>query len=527
MRRGIGLGWAAGPSTFRAQAAARSLMAPRRRRAPVLARPAVAALALAVLASGCVTRTAPPVADLPDRVLAGWAQVCAEYEGWPDPCTVRATPEGPANENWLAVNPTDPDNVVVGAKDYNDTASSCVWGGRYVTFDGGRTWATHYFGGSRGDRDAPGHPLYGYQCMTDPMFAFDAEGLLYYVVEVYGRTPHEREGLLPVPPGSLGPFDRTLQHPDTGGGGIFIAVSRDGGASFGEPVPVWQGEGGLASLLDKTFILANPATGTIHFTTSQFVAGGQATQILVFHSRDQGASWDGPVVLGDPTQTGARFPAAFSAARDGTLYLTWVDAATGALQFTRSTDDGRTFEPPRAIATTAFAFEAPPNSEFRAVTQPYHAVDNSGGPRDGTIYLTWMDKADGHMDVRLMSSADGGASWTEPRVLTDDATDRAQFHPMPFVDERGAVHITYYDRRHDPADELVDLTWAIAEDGAEFTHRRITASGFDGDLGGHQDGFPFLGDYNGLGCVGGTCYASFADTRLGRSDVAVAKLVRT
>lgn len=485
------------------------------------------ALAALVLA-GCASPTLPPFEDLPDRTVAeGWHQVCARYLDWPDPCTVRTTPEGPANENWLAVNPTNPNNVVVGAKDYNDAASSCVWGGRYVTFDGGRTWTTYYYGGTASDRQDPADPLFGFQCMTDPMFAFDAQGLLYYVVEVYGRTPHERDGLLPVPPGTLGPLDRTVQHPDTGGGGIFIAVSRDGGATFEAPVSVWQGEGGTVALLDKTFILANPESGTIHFTTSQFVAGGQATQLLVFNSRDQGATWSDPVVLGDPLQTGSRFPGAFSAARDGTLYLTWVDTATGALQFTRSTDDGDSFEPPREIAPTAFAFEAPPNSQFRAVTQPYHAVDNSGGPRDGTIYLTWMDLATGHMDVQLMSSADGGQTWTEPRLLTDDTGTNAQFHPLPFVDDRGAVHITYYDRHYDPADTLVDLTWAIAEDGADFSHHRITNSSFDGDLGGHQDGFPFLGDYNGLGCIGGTCYASFADTRLDRSDVAVAKLVRS
>lgn len=503
--------------------------------APRSVRPAVhraLVLALAVVIAGCA---APPPAAPPGAVegrglgSTGWRQLCSPTmpANWSDPCTVLATSAGggPANENWLAVNPTDPRNVVAGGKDYNDAASGCVWGGIYVTHDAGATWRNHYLGGLAADR-GPGHPLFGYQCMTDPMFAFDAEGVLYAVLEVYGKTPHRREGLFPVPPGTFGPLDRQVQHPDTGGGAIYIATSRDGGLTFADPVLVWQGEGGLLDLLDKTYILANPASGTIHFTTSQFVALGQATQILVFNSRDQGASWSEPLVVSSATEAGSRFPAAFSAARDGTLYLTWVDTATGALQFTRSTDDGASFDAARSIATTAFAFEAPPNSQFRSVTQPYHAVDNSGGPRDGALYLVWMGLEEGHMDVQMMSSRDGGATWDGPRLFTEDNTTNAQFHPVPWVDDRGGVHVTYYDRRYDPADKLVDLTWAFSADSADFTHHRVTQSSFDGDLGIHQDGFPFLGDYNGLGCVGDVCYASFADTRAGRGDVAVARLVR-
>jgi hypothetical protein len=486
---------------------------------------------LALAVAGCLGASEVPTMEvLPDRPLgrSGWSQVCEDGADWADLCSVRATPAlGPANENWLAVNPTNPDNLVVGTKNYDDASSSCVWGGVHVTFDAGRTWEERPFGGTQAERMArgPADPLFGYQCMTDPMFAFDAQGLLYYVVEVYGRTPHEREGLLPAPPTGTG-LEGLLTHPDTGGGALLVAVSEDGGRTFPRMVKLWDGEGGILDLLDKTFILANPASGTIHFATSQFVALGQATQILVFNSRDQGRTWEGPIVLGDPSQTGTRFPAAFSADADGTLHLTWADTSTGAIQFTRSLDDGSTWEEPRPIATSSFVFRAPPNSQYRAVTQPYHVVDRSGGPNHGTIYLVWMDDAEGHMDIRITTSRDRGLTWAAPRTFTDDATTNAQFHPMPWVDDQGAVHVTYYDRRHDPQDKLVDLTWAIAPDGSNFTHHRITGSGFDGDLGIHQDGFPFLGDYNGLGCVGSVCYAAWADTRMGRGDVAVARLVR-
>jgi hypothetical protein len=234
-----------------------------------------------------------------------------------------------------------------------------------------------------------------------------------------------------------------------------------------------------------------------------------------------------PVVAHDLQDPSLKFPAALSAARDGTLYITWHDWNNNKVMFTLSKDDGATFAAPRAIFDTHPLFEPAPHSQFRVVTQPYHAVDNSGGPRDGTLYLAWMENVTGHMDIRFAQSSDGGQTWSPARVFTDDASDHAQFHPAIAVDDRGAVHVTYYDRRYDPGDQLVDLTWAIAPDGQNFTHLRITSSSFDGDVGFHQNGFPFIGDYNGLGVVNGMAYASFADTRMGRADIAVARMVRS
>jgi hypothetical protein len=88
------------------------------------------------------------------------------------------------------------------------------------------------------------------------------------------------------------------------------------------------------------------------------------------------------------------------------------------------------------------------------------------------------------------------------------------------------VHVTYFDRQYDPADKLLDLTWASSDDGSNFTHRRVTASSYDGDVGFHQSGVPFIGDYNGLAVTGKHLYASYPDTRAGRSDLAVAHFMR-
>ncbi|MGH9187801.1 MAG: hypothetical protein ACRD0U_18645, partial [Acidimicrobiales bacterium] len=44
----------------------------------------------------------------------------------------------PANETSIAINPTDPNNVIAGANDYESGVDSVM--GVYVSFDGGHTW---------------------------------------------------------------------------------------------------------------------------------------------------------------------------------------------------------------------------------------------------------------------------------------------------------------------------------------------------------------------------------------------------
>jgi len=225
-------------------------------------------------------------------------------------------------------------------------------------------------------------------------------------------------------------------------------------------------------------------------------------------------------------------PAAITADDDGRVVAFWArstgfSAPTSDLFVAQSTDDGASFGALVKVATAKLVLKphADP-AKFYVAINPQIAVDRSSGPRHGWLYAVWDDNQTGHLDPRLSVSRDHGATWSAPQVFTGDPDAHDRFHPAIAVDAWGAVHITYNDRRFDPENRLLDLMWAIAPDGSNFTSFRVTASSFDGDLGFHQTGVPFIGDYNGLGCSGATCYASFADTRDGRSELAVAKLVR-
>ncbi|MCA1814198.1 MAG: glycoside hydrolase [Halobacteriales archaeon] len=423
----------------------------------------LALLAIALLA-GCTA----PVAPGPASVT--WHLDCYRTPGWSDPCTTRASAEsGPANENWLALNPKDARNLMVGGKDYNPNATDCVWVGLATSHDSGATWKDQYIGGLKAQRSTD--PTLGpFTCNTDPMFAFADDGFLYDVVEVYGSGPGSGIG----DPLGIGQAIEGQGHNT-----MFIVTSSDGGTTFGPPV--------LVSAPDAKFNI--PAA----------ITAGDDGRVLAFWLSSDGFGTPAPADL-------------------------WVAA---------STDDGATFGAPVHVAQTNVVIVPNlPNAQFYVANNPQIAVDRSGGPRQGWAYAVWDLNVSGHLDPRISVSRDGGATWSEPRSVSGDPDAHDRFHPALAVDAWGGVHVAYNDRRYDPANKLMDLTWAIAPDGLNFTSFRVTNSSFDGDLGFHQTGVPFIGDYNGLACMpkpgpeAGVCYASWADTRDGRSELAVAKLVR-
>lgn len=109
-------------------------------------------------------------------------------EAHPTRCNFEMTPDAgrAGNEVGIAVNPTDPRNVVGGAKDYYPAdAGGCVWDGIYVTHDGARTaYQDRSLDGSpwrQLNEPDPSRVNYATQfwCTTDPVVYFDVNGRFY------------------------------------------------------------------------------------------------------------------------------------------------------------------------------------------------------------------------------------------------------------------------------------------------------------------------------------------------------------
>jgi hypothetical protein len=138
------------------------------------------------------------------------------------------------------------------------------------------------------------------------------------------------------------------------------------------------------------------------------------------------------------------------------------------------------------------------------------AVDNSGGPHHGRIYVVWQDHLNNpHGDdlILLSHSDDGGLTWSAPdkvnKTPAGTFTDQA-FEPAVHVDSNGVVAVTYYDFRNDVSGDGVLTTdyWIVHshDGGATWTEDHL-AGPFDMHQAPYARGY-FVGDYQGLDAQG-------------------------
>lgn len=470
-----------------------------------------ALLALLVVLAGCVSPATPPAAP-GDAAAAtgGWALDCtlgavsrARDPAWPHPCAVRAswTP-GFKSELWLGLNPTDPRNVVIGAKEVETAASAdCVWNSVHVTHDGGRTWRDLNIGGNYSDR-VPTDPWFGYACNTDPILAFSKNGDVHYGVEVYNFGFQTYDTPLRQQVGSAGLL----------GWKILLATSHDGGDTWPDVI-TYQPD--LVSVTDYSRMTVSPTTGTILEAINNLPG-----PCHVLSSRDGGRSADPPVKIVAPDPMADTGCQVIAASPTGTIVV--GASGGGSTYWYRSADDGRTF----TDSSTGFTFEPIAGfeeNEFRTGTNFEIAYDLTDGPRKGTLYAIYGDTAAGNADLFVRSSADDGRTWSEPVRVHDDNGTNDQFLPNIAVAGDGSLHALFLDKRWDPANKLLDATWALSLDGgATWANQRVTAKSFDGDLGRHQSGAPFIGDYLGIAAVGDHVWATFPDSTNGNNTVVAA-----
>ncbi len=483
---------------------------------------AAAALALALLAAGCLSSgpSAPASVGAGAPGPGGWTLDCAQgaysraiNASWDQACEARASHNpGPKEETWIAINPTDPDNVVVGAKDLDPSSSDhCVWNGVFVTHDGGKTWKDVVIGGKFADRK-PDSPFYGYACNTDPDFQFTKDGALHYGVEMY-----QPEGIA-LPDGPVIPAP--APGAATQGFKILLATSHDGGDTWPDVI-TFQPDLGFTS--DYSRMVVSPTTGTILEAIGS--DGGAGCHVL--RSTDGGKSADfRPVATKDGVPCGSSGDTAIAVSPNGVVVIVGgigTAAATGNVRVVaRSTDDGATWTDSNA----GFAYRDIPafkESQYRVGSNFELAYDLTDGPHKGTLYVAYASADRDEADVYVRSSTDDGRTWSPPVLVNDDASGPHQWMPNVAVAGDGSVHVFYMDKRHDPNHKLIDMTHAVSLDGGKtWTNERVSTVPYDGDLGRHQDGYAFIGDYLGVACSKADCWAGFPDASDGATTVVAA-----
>lgn len=320
---------------------------------------------------------------------------------------------------------------------------------------------------------------------------------------------------------------------------VAVSRSRDGGKTWQRPVDASTSAGGDDDFQDKEWLTVDRAPksrfkNNIYITWTRFPDIGQ-TKIMFAASRNRGKSFQAPINVGQAAEaTSAIQGSMVSTGPNGEIYIVWSDRSQVGLfgkvliRFTKSLDGGKTFSTPSTIATfTNPAY--PANGVFSGNPFPSIGVDISEGENKGGIYVVYTGRSENvpdRADVFLVSSKDGGNTWTNQIKLNDDKSIADQILPSVAVADDGAVGVSWYDRRNDLTNlSLLDIYATVSKDGGKSfsPNQRITTANWpliptplDLRAGYH-------GDYSQLATMGNKFIFNWGDDRSGLdTDVYIA-----
>jgi hypothetical protein len=387
------------------------------------------------------------------------------------------------NETTIAVNPSNPRNLVAGTNDYrvfntrenrNDGS-----GYAYTTFDGGRSWLNVQLPHLTIQTGATGL-LSDMDSAGDPAVAFGPDNTVYYANLVFSRLNN--------------------------GSGIVVSKSIDGGQTWGEPSIVHtDGVDANGNALptayfnDKEWITVDQQSGTVYVTWTSF--GPSDSPIQVSSSTDGGATWSAPVAVNPSSgfTPGGITPYSQGSNprvnRHGDLFIAYESAVCQTLAcnlptdhdaviIAESSDGGLTF----TNREVAYDFDFPFNPDtrrdtltgenFRINSFPQLTID----PVTDALYATWSDDRNGlydattgasiktNGDVFIVASRDG-RHWSRTYGV---GTGADEVYPA-IAAYGGRVAVSFYTRVYDQNGIGLDMGYVAgdAEDLGTLGNHRV------------------------------------------------------
>ena len=265
-----------------------------------------------------------------------------------------------------------------------------------------------------------------------------------------------------------------------------------------------------------------PFDGSVYVTWVRFSSTGRQ-RILCARSTGRGLDFEPPVFLTPSGLVEVTGPVPV-VGPGGELYVAWKGG--NAIQFSRSLDGGVTFSSPSTVASSSPLPSPLPGARFRVSPFPTLAVDRSGGPDHGTLFVAWADRQGVGLgpDVVLARSEDGGETWSQTVRVSDDTNSSYQFFPWMCVGSDGVVSIAFHDQRDVPSSPRYHTYLARSLDGGRSfaANLRLSDELTDTSLDRSFLG-TFIGDYLGIAASRLGVYPVWTDLRpsLGEMEIFV------
>jgi hypothetical protein len=413
------------------------------------------------------------------------------------------------SEEAIAVNPTNPDNIVIVTNVGHQEAGLSAGMFEGVSFDGGTTWKRSLIGLGVDD------PLGGTCC--DPSLSFDRYGNLFftYLSLVAGQVPNE----LP------------------------IALSTDGGLTFEVIASISQANlaGTKAGRDDR---------GLFRFVDQPTITAGAGEVWIVVNG-------GGPIVATGAAVSGLGQVGSFIPVEvvPGTNNCTYGDVAIGpdgqVMQacnlgesgqgggkiFVNVDPDGlgpagfgdRMFVTKTHVGGFDFLPAQPDRSVDAEVGLAWDRTDGEHAGRINMVYTREHLNESDDTNIYVRHSDDQGTTWSEPVRVNDDETANSQFLPKIALDPTtGDVAVIWYDSRNDlgtggPGDTDglpntdAQLWGAFCTDRGTSFGANIRISEGTSNSQDSGNGIDY-GDYSGLSFYGGIAHPAWSDNSNSTGD---------
>ncbi len=426
------------------------------------------------------------------------------------------------SEVHAAINPTDSSNIVVSPIRTTKDQFAGIICPIYYTKDFGKTWKKSSF------EAKPKDTLILEVGGGDPMYAFDANGKLYFswmnfYIKGFG-------------------FDTVYED-------MSWAYSTDGGDSWkresdgviGKTVIISSAE---KEMFDKPWMIADQTNSPYRGNLYAGIYHPSGTDLRIGLRRKEAKSVEFVQTTVRPVGDDYSFNqfTSVDVDQDGGVHLTFfADKSENklhpALYHAVSLNGGKTLQSENKIADV----QIPPYSQGQELDSivgietsrlnpcPHFIIDKSTkSSYKGNCYMVWTangvtKKEANGLDIYFSRSTDNGETWGSPQIVNDDAkgVKKEQFYASISVNPNGIVCIAWYDRRNDPKNLNTDIFMSFSFDGGKTFNKNFAVSQHSTDfstVGLLNSGFG-IGDYNEILSTESYAIPFWSDARNNNGDL--------
>ncbi len=380
-----------------------------------------------------------------------------------------------ANEPSLAINPADPNQIVIGWRQFDDVGNNFRQAGWAYTYDAGLTWTF------------PGKIEEGI-FRSDPVLGADNDGNFFY----NSLTSNSGNYTCKVFKSSDGGTTWDNGANARGGDKQWMTVDQTSGMGSGNLYSSWTSY--YSSCYPEFFTRSTDGGGFFDYCTG--IPGNPYWGTMTVGN-------DGELYVAGSSEWGGIMVAKSYTAQNPGVTPSWDFA--------------------NPVELDAFLLSGLAINPAGLVGQVSIDVDRSNGPGRGNVYVLasgfHVDPGDS-ADVMFAKSTDGGYSWGLPVQINDDAsTTNYQWFGTMSVAPNGRIDVIWLDTRDAGAsifNSALYYSFSIDQGETWSPNERLSDS-FDPHIGWPQQNK--MGDYFDMESSNGSAHLAWANTFNGEEDV--------